>query len=145
MLFYIHFVMHSAGTRARKRKCSKSLWKKSQRKVQRQRGEEYVNSRGHVVPKRNQNYAKDCTQKCRFKCREKVTQEQSESLFTEFWQMSDNQKGHFYDKTTLRCVKKRTRPENANSVRPRSYSYAYYFVVNDKKKYEYVKHFICKL
>lgn len=117
----------------RKRQVNKNTWIKNRRKRLRQSGKEYLSAvKEEKCPEKTYRY-RNCTL-CKFKCNKFVSREQAENIFKEFWDMEDNDKSHFYDKTTKRLPKERTRPENAESARPRTYSFQYFFVINEDKK-----------
>lgn len=54
--------------RKRTRVRNKETWEKEVRKRKRQSGQEYVNTRGHIVCEKKIRFTKDCSGKCKYKC-----------------------------------------------------------------------------
>ena len=95
----VHVHKRTGVPLTRKRQRDPTSWKRNIRKKKRQSGEKYVNSHGNEQAARSVKTKKDCT-KCKFKCSSIVTVEDRSAIFNEFWKMSDNEKLHFYGKTT---------------------------------------------
>lgn len=86
----------------RKRKRDPSSWKGNIRKKLRQSGKEYNDSHGKRQAARSVKTKKDCT-KCKFKCSSNLSEADRAAIFEEFWSLDDNEKLHFYGKTTKRA------------------------------------------
>ena len=95
----VHVHQRTGVPLTRKRQRNPASWKRNIRKNKRQSGERYINSRGNEQAARSVKTKKDCT-KCKFRCSSNVTVEDRSAIFNEFWKMSDNEKLHFYGKTT---------------------------------------------
>lgn len=116
----------------RKRQVHASQWIKNERKHLRQSGKEYFSDGKQKKQAAKKFSYKRCTV-CKFKCNESISQEQARNVFEEFWSLSDDEKSHFFEKTTRRLLKQRTRHENLHSDRPRTYSFQFFFEVNGIK------------
>ena len=117
--------MHS-----RKRQRRPHMWKKTVSKVKRQSGQQYFTARGKVMPERSHEKRSSCNS-CRFKCHEKISDSNRRLLHENFWKMTDDAKFAYYEQTTCRFLKERTRIEHTSSRR--TYSYQYFFVINNEK------------
>ena len=103
---------------SRKRKRNPASWKRNIRKNKRQAGEKYINSRGNEKAARSIKTKKDCS-KYKFRCSSNFSEEDRSAIFNEFWKMSDNEKLHFYGKTTTQQPTKskaRTASRKKNSI-----------------------------
>ncbi|XP_065640988.1 uncharacterized protein LOC124805906 isoform X2 [Hydra vulgaris] len=96
------------GGKTRKRKANCYNWKQSKRKRLRQSGKEYINVRGKVIQPRSIKNKKDCKNCCKFKCFEKISEDERKILFNGLWGMSQIEKQHFFSKTSERLDKKRS-------------------------------------
>lgn len=111
----------------RKPSCSRE-----KRKLARQSGKEYINTRNMLVKAKKFKY-KICD-KCPFKCTSRITYEAAKCIHDEFWKLSDTLKNKFYERTTQKEFKKRERkriPSNENSRR--TYSFLYFFHVGSDR------------
>ena len=104
--------------------------KKTVFKVKRQSGQQYFTARGKVMPERSHEKRSSCNS-CRFKCHEKISDSNRRLLHENFWKMTDDAKFAYYEQTTGRFLKERTRIEHTSSRR--TYSYQYFFVINNDK------------
>lgn len=118
--------------RGRKRKVNKCMWKQTIRKTSRQSGKTYTNCKGQEVSERMINIKGDHTN-CRNKCACEIDNVTIEHIFMEFYSLTDDEKFHFYDRTTERISKQRVRKENKNSNRPRTFSFRYYLNIKEKR------------
>jgi len=112
----------------RKRKRNKDSWKCSTRKRNRQAGQEYVATTGNTISARcdTPKTRKDCLQKCKFKCAEKISESVRQQIHTDFWQQSDDGKAYFYAQTVTRHLKRKQRKKGVVSRRYHSYAYSLY-------------------
>lgn len=101
--------------RSRKRVRCYENWKQNIRKRKRQAGEEYTNVKGNTQPQRKIKITKYCHGQCKFSCAEKFSKDEQESIFNDFWKLTDIEKAHFYSITTERNQKKRKRTNNEHS------------------------------
>ena len=65
---------------------------------------------------------KDC-HNYRFKCSQHISQGERKVIFDEFWSLDDNEKRHFYSKTTTCEDAKRKRTKNKSSRKKRTLKY----------------------
>lgn len=106
----------------RKRPRDPSSWKANMRKRLRQSGQEYMDSRGKLQVARGVKTKKDCT-KCKFHCRANFSENDRMVIFKEFWSQSDDEKRHFYARTTTQIPTNRKRTTNMVSRKKHSLSY----------------------
>ena len=74
----------------RKRQANPDSWKKNIRKKLRQSGKAFTSVKGDYVREGSMRI-KDCN-KCKFKCSEKISEEQRQQIFNSYWicdQMND--------------------------------------------------------
>lgn len=117
--------------KTRKRIRTPSKWKRNVRKEKRQHGDEYINTKGIVKPKKSV-MPKSChSNYCYFSCEKKILPAEREEINKQFWTLDDNSKAHFYSKHVQRVIAKRKRTENENSKK--TYSYEYSFFLNNVK------------
>ena len=113
--------------RGRKRNRDEALWKRNILKRKRNTGNQYVNSRGHVVKAKSvQPY--DCGG-CRYKCKEKVSETDREKIFHSYWQLGRKDLQNDFITTHVDAHKKA-------SGMPRSRkqcSRAYHFTLNGRR------------
>lgn len=100
-------------------------------KGKRQAGEEYTNVKGNTQPQRKIKITKDCDGQCKFNCAKKFSKDDQESIFNEFWKLTDIKKAHFYSITTERNPKKRKRTNNKSSKK--NFSFRYFFNKDEVK------------
>ena len=73
---------------SRKRKCNPDTWQKNIHKRLRLSGAEYKGISGKLMPAKHVQ-AKDCS-KCRFKCSSKISYDNRQKIFSEFWSLNSN-------------------------------------------------------
>jgi hypothetical protein len=79
---------------------------------------------------------KNCASLCRYKCLTKIDHQQRKSLFDSYYQLDQNGKYPFINKTTEKVLT--SRPKNKDRDQESSRVFKYYFWVN------YVKQQVCK-
>ena len=72
----------------RKRQANPDSWKKNIRKKLRQSGKAYTSVKGNHGPERSMRI-KDCS-KCKFKCSEKISEEQRQQIFNSYWNLQSH-------------------------------------------------------
>ena len=77
-------------------------WKSNQQRISRQSGQQYVNTRGKIVPNKDVSRRVSCSDECKFKCSTNFTLENRQSVHSKFWTLSDREKFIFFEKTTGR-------------------------------------------
>lgn len=117
--------------RSRKRVRCYENWKQNIRKRKRQAGEEYTIVKGNTQPQRKIKITKDCHGQCKFSCAKKFSKDEQESIFNDFWKLTDIEKAHFYSITTERNQKKRKRTNNEHSRK--NFSFRYFFNKDEVK------------
>jgi hypothetical protein len=100
-----------------------------------QAGKEYTSRRGKLVPAKIVKSAKNktCFNNCRFSCSKKLSVSERESIFEDFYKLSQKEKYLFYGKTTERCTK-----TDKDKVSRRRYTFLYYLDVGNDR------HRVCK-
>ena len=127
----------SHGGKTRKRRLDPKSWKQSTCKRLRQSGKAYTSSKAKQVSARAVKTTKNCTESCKFKCSNHISDDDRGKVFESFWAMSREEKQHFINTTTERLPKGRCRTDKGKDSR-KSYSYYYYFILDD------VCHRVCK-
>lgn len=110
-------------------------WACNVRKLKHQRGEAYINRRGKLVPERRIRNTKDCVRNCKFKCNEKITDEDREHIFKAFYSLNANEKKYFILNTSERTYIKHYKAPNNHK---RKYTFKYFFLVKSDR------HTVCK-
>lgn len=72
--------------RKRRRFADEQSWKRNVQRRKRLRGESYINSKNKIRPAKEVKTV-DC--KCKFNCRNNITEEQQKSLFSEYYSLDD--------------------------------------------------------
>ncbi|XP_045517125.1 uncharacterized protein LOC123709672 [Pieris brassicae] len=107
-----------------------SQWQNNIRKKKCQQGEAYISRRGKLVPEKQIRNKKDCLNSCRFKCMEKINDEDRQLLFKSFYSLDTNEKKYFLLNTTERhLIKTKDRPCDGK----RNYTYKYFFYIRTDK------------
>lgn len=110
------------SNRGRTRVRKKETWEKEVRKRKRQSGQEYVNTRGHIVCEKKIRFTKDCSGKCKYKCGQIFSNRDVENIHRSFWNLSDNEKYGFYGQTTQKQVHGQKKKDSR-----RKNTYKYFF------------------
>lgn len=116
--------------KSRKRKRTEENWRRNVRRRSRQLGEEYVNVKGRIVPGKALDISKNCKNKCKFQCARLITADQQQEILTEFWQLSDVEKWHYFSRTTTKSTKARHTTEQ--EVARRFFSFTYNFDIDGR-------------
>ena len=121
-------------TKSRKKKRNVEQWKASQRKLARQTGQQYTSSSGRTVEAKRPLLNEDLC-KCRMKCGDKLSSDQRQEIFNQFYAMDEDTKN-----THLFHLMKPLKPKFllCEAVRHRSISFAYYVTVDGES------HRVCK-
>ncbi|XP_047106100.1 ankyrin repeat and death domain-containing protein 1B-like [Schistocerca piceifrons] len=69
-------------SRGKKRLRNEDKWLRNVRKERRALGQEYVNRKGNLVPRKELRKISECT--CRYECHKHINEEQQEQVFNEF-------------------------------------------------------------
>src|SRR5277367_6662406 len=81
------FPANLIGVKPRKKPRMPCTWIRNARKQKRQSGEEYVSSRGKIIPGRC--IKPPCPKSCRKLCGERITHGQRLALFQHYWKLKD--------------------------------------------------------
>ena len=130
----ISAICAKVGHKSRKRKRDAENWKQNKRKRLRQSGAQYTTVRGLQHAARSMKPI-DCSN-CRFHCSSKFSGEERLHIHSVFWKMTDNDKRHFFARTTERTPKKRTRLGRATRTqkqRKKATSYKFYLMKGVEK------------
>ncbi|XP_049700256.2 uncharacterized protein LOC126055382 [Helicoverpa armigera] len=112
-----------------------TTWACNVRKLKHQRGEAYISRRGKFVPERQIRNTKDCVKNCKFKCNEKVSDDDREHIFKAFYSLNAHEKKYFLLNTTERSYIKHNKMANNHK---RKYTFKYFFHVKSDR------HTVCK-
>lgn len=124
---------------SRKRKRKPELWQKNRAKRLRNTGESYVytqvkkhgNDTVRIKKERpRKSILPPCGEKCRIKCYEKISSEQRETIFSEFYKLGDIEKQREYiaSNMTKICPKYKY----SNVANPRNPNNAFFFIISGK-------------
>lgn len=117
----------------RKRIRNPEKWACNIRKQKFDRGLEYISTRKKLRPARKIISKKDCTEKCIYKCAKKISEEDRNQIFTDYYKLDAKEKRMFILNTTERSNPERRRKgkncENSKKVN----SYRYFFIINNNK------------
>ncbi|GLV38188.1 hypothetical protein CBL_12834 [Carabus blaptoides fortunei] len=84
----------------RKRQRNSDNWACDKRRKQYDQGLQYVSSRIKVVPAKKIKNTKDCLNACIWKCAEKITNEERDEIFKEYYKLKSSKKQLFILSTT---------------------------------------------
>ena len=122
-----------------KRSSNPAEWKKKKKKIQRDKGEEYVTMRGKVHKARSVQPI-DCS-KCRFRCSEKIPEETRQAIHKVYWNLASYERQRAFiaqhvEQNDIKQVKSKTsaRREVAHS----------FFFVHKRKEHRVCKAFFTK-
>jgi len=124
--------------RKRIRRCA--VWKKNVRKMKRLKGQEYISDKTKQTVRARSLKPVNCG-KCRLGCSTKVSEEQRQKLFHEFYSMSSWEAQTAYLKQSIMEYEPKRRTTQADSNR-KAHSRAYYVTVTDGSSSRSVR--ICK-
>ena len=120
--------------RSRRRQKNPELWKQNTRKRKRNAGEEYISCCGQKIPRRSSQRI-DC--KCRFKCTEKINEDDQQRVFQNYWKSDYGGQRDFILKHVEKIAKAR-KTTSKKSRREHSYQY---FLENEAGKKRVCKAF----
>ncbi|KAF2891333.1 hypothetical protein ILUMI_14840, partial [Ignelater luminosus] len=96
------------NSKNRKRRRDPRKWKQNQRKLKRQSGQEYVDSKEKQHPSKSVKNSTCHSKACAFKCSTKITEEERKRIHDDFWKKLDDEKeSHFYSKHIKQLLAKR--------------------------------------
>jgi len=127
--------------RSRKHKRQPGLWIANKRRRMRQAEKEYVSIRNKKRDARRVLLHKD---NCKFKCTEKITENNRLKINTKFWKLTEDQKQQYFLMTTEKKNKVRTRlgrRRRTEKCRTKTFSCAY-FLYKERKKSVFASFFL---
>ena len=129
---------------SRKRLRRSNTWQKNVRKMKRTKGEEYVSDTTHKCVKARCVQPIDCSN-CRLKCNTKVTEEQRQGLFAEFYGLNSWEAQTTYIVQSImefEPAKRATKNMQSDSGPRKTQSRAYYMTISDGSSSKSVR--VCK-
>ncbi|CAH0715769.1 unnamed protein product, partial [Brenthis ino] len=119
--------------RSRKRQRNEQEWECNKRKDARNKGLEYVSVRKKLNPPKKIRKGKDCLNKCVLKCSQKITDDERLSIFTDYYNLSSEEKRMFLLNNTS-CLQpdRRRKGKNYENSKKKD-SYQFFFMVNSVK------------
>ena len=105
-------------------------WKQNVRKKLFQPGKQYVSTMDIAVPAKKVKNTKDCKEKCKFKCSIKITDEERNHIFVDFYDNRDKNRQYDYISKTTICDKINM---GTDSKRKRSFKYRLFWKMNQFK------------
>ena len=116
---------------SRKRLSRRDKWNRIIAKESKNRGREYISSRGNVVPARQMKPANCSVRKCKRCCEEKIKEDERQAIFNHYWELGSYQRQQDYlaSHVTKVPVKQRTSSESSR----RQSTYEYTFTLNNLK------------
>uniref|UniRef100_A0A8D8LKG5 Uncharacterized protein n=1 Tax=Cacopsylla melanoneura TaxID=428564 RepID=A0A8D8LKG5_9HEMI len=107
-----------------------TLMTRAERKLRKNRGDSYVDSRGNLIPARGMKPLLDT---CRKSCKTKFDDNYRQSLFNTFWKLKDySAKVLFICKLINVCEKKYDRRRNLDHPSRRQFTYQYHLNTNEE-------------
>ncbi|CAC5414853.1 unnamed protein product [Mytilus coruscus] len=117
----------------KKRKATPEDWKKNIRKKLRMSWKEYVSQRGKPI---HQKVVKsvDCS-KCKYKCSQKITEENRQKIFDLFWSLEsyERKKDFIISRIEEKQTRKVHRPKDITQKRKRNIHRSYFFDIGGTK------------
>lgn len=123
--YQISDTIHEGG-RKRKRKRNEANWKVHQQQTKRQKGEEYVNSKGKLIPKKMIKNKKNC-EKCKYKCTTKICENERQLIFKHYYSLDRLRKYDFILKFT--SDGEIVRPTKTEKASRRKKAFSYYLEI----------------
>lgn len=115
----------------RKRQSNPTEWKQNKAKKLKNSGQAYISVSKSKKSVPAKTVKPSCPATCRLKCRERVSEEVRQDLFTSYWKLSDLHKQRLFVNSCLKQVVPRYRYTNA--IRPRQSNTAFYLTLNNEK------------
>lgn len=114
------------GVKSRKRQRKVDRWKRNMKKHKVNHGKPYVNASGRKISARK--LKSPCDDTCRLKCKQKLNEEERQSLLEKFWEIGNiNRQREYLGRHMNKIV-----PKYRYASTDRTHNYEYYFQVNYK-------------
>lgn len=108
----------------RKRTRNPESWGKNTRKKRRNTGQEYVSTKGKNVAAKKMKDS--CSEKCRLKCRSKITEEERKNIFDYYWRLGDiEQQRSFLNKCMSDYINPEYRASKPGNNRSKNVRYTF--------------------
>lgn len=114
--------------KGKKRVRNESAWIKNVRKRQRNSGKQYISRTGKTVAEKSIKLP--CTEKCRLKCRNKITEEQRQEIFDCYWGLGTLQRQRDFLNSCLTTLKVPYRRVKEGAAKTRKQNCVFHFTVN---------------
>ena len=118
--------------KGKKRVRNESAWIKNVRKRQRNSGKVYISRTGKTVAAKS--VKPPCTEKCRLKCRDKITEEQRQEIFECYWGLGSLQRQRDFLNSCLTTLKVPYRRVKEGAAKTRNQNCVFHFTVNGESK-----------
>ncbi|XP_022831051.1 uncharacterized protein LOC111359686 [Spodoptera litura] len=118
----------TVAKKGKKRVRNESAWIKNVRKRQRNSGKQYVSRTGKTVAEKS--IKPPCTEKCRFRCRDKITEEQRQEIFKCYWGLGTLQRQRDFLNSCLTTLKVPYRRVKEGAAKNRNQNCVFNFMVN---------------
>jgi hypothetical protein len=127
-----------------KPKGSPSKWKRNQRKVLRNNGQEYVNKSGRTVAKKRVSYA-NCSG-CRFKCTAELSEKEQENICHQFWKLGSHEQRSLFVVSNVdeESTKSNACECSSGKKQTKEVTQQYFLPVIDKTKNVSTRKRVCK-
>lgn len=117
----------------RKRKKNSSEWACNKRKARFDQGLDYISSRKKAVPAKEIKNKKDCVQKCLYQCSRKISDEQRNAIFKNYYSLSAVEKKHYILNSTEIEIPYRRRKGKKQDNSKKGRTFKYYFTLNGQR------------
>ncbi|KAJ8972193.1 hypothetical protein NQ314_000291 [Rhamnusium bicolor] len=107
----------------RKRFKDPQLWERNQRKLYRNLGQEYTNSKGKKVSSRKMKPV--CSAKCRLKCFSKITENKRQEMFDYYWQIGSIDSQRTFINSCMSEITPMYRNTKPGSTRSKNFRYTF--------------------
>ncbi|KAJ8970621.1 hypothetical protein NQ314_001156 [Rhamnusium bicolor] len=128
-------VKHSCQTKkqGKKRVAKPEDWHKNKAKRARNSGTSYITSSASRKKFPERKMMPPCTQKCRLKCSTKISEDDRNKIFGDYWSLKDLQRQRDFLLASMVEIKPKYRYVKENTTRNRSHNNAFYFEINKEK------------
>lgn len=123
----IESIIPGGQNRNRKRKgfANPNEWKKNSRRINRQKGEPYLSSKGTLIPGKMLIPGK-CMGLCREKCIQKFTEDERVTVFSSYWNIQSLDQKRQYIVSLIKREQPKTRKTTTINENKRKYTNRYY-------------------
>ncbi|CAG4944667.1 unnamed protein product [Colias eurytheme] len=115
--------------KGRKRKAVPEEWRKNKAKLLRNCGKAYISTSKSQKPMPERQMKPTCTEKCKLKCYNKISEEKRQLIFMNFWKLGDLDKQRQFINKHVTAIKPKYRYIREGSTR-KDYNHAFNFEVD---------------